>query len=76
MARAASNDEKKGGAPDTWAKLRPLLDAILPRFRHHYHPHQHLTIDEQIIPFHGRHRSIQFMEGQTCTMGIQEFRSV
>jgi hypothetical protein len=68
-----SDEDKKEGPPDTWAKLRPLLDAVLPRFRHHYHPHQHLTIDEQIIPFQGRHRSIQFMKDKPARWGFKNF---
>jgi hypothetical protein len=67
------DEEKKGESPDTWTKLRPLLDAVLPRFRDHYHPHQHLTIDEQIIPFQGRHRSIQFMKHKPARWGFKNF---
>lgn len=67
------DNEKEEESPDTWAKLRPLLDAVLPRFHHHYHPHQHLTIDEQIIPFQGRHRSIQYMKDKPERWGFKNF---
>ena len=71
--RVLHPEEEKRRSTRSWAKLRPLLDAVLPRFRHHYHPHHHLTIDEQIIPFQGRHRSIQFMKGKPARWGFKNF---
>ena len=69
-AHEHKGDSKRG---DSWAKLRPLLDPLLAACRAHYHPHQHLTVDEQIIAAKHRHRAIQFMPAKPARWGFKNF---
>ena len=39
---------------DRLFKIRPIIDAIIPKYEEHYQPKQQLSVDEMTIPFKGR----------------------
>jgi hypothetical protein len=70
-ADAEHKGEAKRG--DSWSKLRPLLDPLLAACRAHYHPHQHLSVDEQIIAAQHRHTAVQLMPAKPARWGFKNF---
>ena len=67
-------DRKRGGASgDMWSKLQPLLDSLLVACREHYHPHQHLSIDEQMIAAQHHHSAVHLMPSKPARWGFKNF---
>ena len=56
-----------------WLRVRWLLDQVIERSQYYYRPHQHLTIDEQMIAYLGRHVAVQFMKDKPHRWGFKNF---
>ena len=69
----AGERKRGGGGGDMWSKLRPLLDPLLAACHTHYHPHQHLSVDEQMIAAQHRHAAVQFMPAKPARWGFKNF---
>ena len=54
-------------------KVRPMLDVLLPRFRHHYNPRQQLILDEDMIPTENRLAVKQYIKDKPIKWGIKCF---
>ena len=54
------NDNEAADAEDRLAKVRPLFSAVQQSCAENYNLHQPIAIDEQMIPFKGRHVSKQY----------------
>ena len=46
------------------AKFRPLFDAINKQCAAHYKPKQHLSVDESMLPYFGKHGAKQYIHGK------------
>jgi hypothetical protein len=66
-----AEQEKRKKAADTWYKLRPLLDCVLRGCQNGYNPHRHLTIDEQMIAFKGRHDAVVYIPNKPHPKGFK-----
>src|SRR6218665_1537616 len=49
---------------DRMAKVRPLFTAMNERFVAAFPRHTHLSIDESMVPYYGRHSAKQFIRGK------------
>jgi hypothetical protein len=58
---------------DKLFKVRPLLDALVPRFRSEYKMHKECSIDEAMIPFKGRLAFKQYIKDKPTKWGIKVF---
>ena len=58
---------------DKLYKVRPMLDLLLPRFRYFYAPHQHLSLDEGMIPSKNRLAFKQYIKSKPIKWGIKAF---
>jgi hypothetical protein len=67
-----SKEEEIENDDDKWAKVRPLLDSVLAGCRNGYHPSRHLTVDEQIIAFSGRHDALVHLPNKPHGDGMEE----
>lgn len=54
-------------------KIRPFLDALVPRFTAVYAPSQNLSLDETLIKFKGRVHFRQFLPLKRSRFGIKGF---
>ena len=62
-----------GSTPRKIDKVKPLLDALLPRFQQLYKPSKNLSIDETMVGFRGRFGSKQYMPQKPTKWGIKAF---
>ena len=62
-----------GSTPKKIDKVKPLLDALLPRFQQLYKPSKNLSIDETMVGFRGRFGSKQYMPQKPTKWGIKAF---
>ena len=58
---------------DKLNKLRPLLDAILPKFGSLCYPGQNLSPDESMLKFKGRLSFLQYMPRKPIKWGMKAF---
>lgn len=64
-----NNDKLKKS--DRFAKIRPLADLLNSRFKE-FAPHQQLhCVDEQMVPYFGRHGCKQFIRGKPIRFGFK-----
>ena len=54
-------------------KLKMFLTKLVPKFRQHYSPSRHISIDETMIGFRGRFGSRQYMPQKPTKWGIKAF---
>ena len=54
-------------------KINPLVDCILENSQKYYVPGKHISIDEAMIAFRGRHSLIQFMPLKPIRYGFKAF---
>ncbi|XP_036317498.1 piggyBac transposable element-derived protein 3-like [Rhagoletis pomonella] len=52
-------------------KLRPLTDKLKERFRKNFVPEQHLSYDESMVEYFGRHSCKQFIRGKPVRFGYK-----
>lgn len=56
---------------DKMWKLRPLTDHLKANMLKHFHPEQHLSFDESMISYFGRHGCKQFIKGKPLRFGYK-----
>ncbi|KAI4455595.1 transposase is4 [Holotrichia oblita] len=56
---------------DKFAKLRPLINMMNSRFFTYSQLTEHLSIDESMIPYYGRHSAKQFIRGKPIRYGYK-----
>ena len=56
---------------DKFAKVRPLFDAINKTCLINYHPSQHVSIDDSMVPYFGRHGAKQYIYGKPIKFGYK-----
>ena len=49
---------------DRFGKVRPLLDAINKQCVAHYRPEQHLSVDDPMVTYFGKHNAKQYIHGK------------
>ena len=54
-------------------KVRPMLDILLPKFRHHFVPKQYISLDEGMIPTKNRLAIKQYIKDKPIKWGIKSF---
>ncbi|KAI7805246.1 putative piggyBac transposable element-derived protein 4-like [Triplophysa rosa] len=70
----AVNDQKRGTeAYDRLHRVKPLLDLIRNRCMSIYHPKQHISVDERMIPTKARLSFKQYMKAKPTKWGIKLF---
>lgn len=65
------SDNEKLDGDDRFAKVRPLLDILNERFLQFGVFHTHLSIDEQMVPYFGRHSCKMFIRGKPIRFGFK-----
>ena len=64
----------KGMDPrDHMGKLRPMMDHLQDAFRKAYIPETHLSFDESMVAYYGRHACKQFIRGKPIRFGFKNF---
>ncbi|XP_060782714.1 piggyBac transposable element-derived protein 4-like [Neoarius graeffei] len=59
---------------DPWHKVRPVMDHLNTKFKHHYIPSRDLSIDESMIGMKNRHAYIQYVPNKRHNrFGIKKF---
>ncbi|KAK8788203.1 hypothetical protein V5799_022020 [Amblyomma americanum] len=56
---------------DKLTKLRPLMTLLKARFLKHFQPVRHLSYDESMIEYYGRHGCKQFIRGKPIRFGYK-----
>ena len=56
---------------DKWANLRPLFDVVNKKLIQFGVFSHYLSIDEQIVPYFGRHSCKQFIRGKPIRFGYE-----
>lgn len=70
----ANNRDVEGDSPrDKLAKLRPLLNIVLPSFLRVYQPGRSLSPDETMVKFKGRVSFKQYMPRKAAKWGLKSF---
>ena len=58
---------------DKWAKLRPLINAVNSKLIQLGVFSKHLSIDEQMVPYFGRHSCKMFIRGKPIRFGFKNW---
>ena len=56
-----------------WGKLRPMMNHLQDAFQKIYIPERHLSFDESMVAYYGRHGCIQFIRGKPIRFGFKKF---
>ena len=64
-------DNENLPANDRMAKVRPLFNLMNENFVKHFPATQHLSIDESMVPYYGRHSAKQFIRGKPIRFGYK-----
>ena len=56
---------------DKFAKVRPLFDSINKQCKENYKPTQHVSVDESMVPYFGRHSAKQYIHGKPIKFGYK-----
>ncbi|XP_064480960.1 piggyBac transposable element-derived protein 2-like [Ornithodoros turicata] len=67
------NDSSKLDTTDRLYKLRPFLELLKAQFKRHGAIDEDLSIDESMIPYHGRHFAKQFIRGKPIRFGFKNW---
>lgn len=67
------NDNSKLQQEDRLYKLRPLVDILNKNFRKHGGFDEHLSIDESMVPYYGKHYAKQFIRGKPIRFGYKNW---
>lgn len=54
-------------------QVRPMMNLLLPKFRHYYRPSQYLSLDEGMIPATNRLGIKQYVKSKPIKWGIKSF---
>ena len=58
---------------DRMAKLRPFMSKLQERFRQNNYLDEHLSVDESMIPYYGRHYAKQYIRGKPIRFGFKNW---
>jgi len=64
-------DNEKLPVNDRMAKVRPLFNLMNENFVKHFPETRHLSIDESMVPYYGRHSAKQFIRGKPIRFGYK-----
>lgn len=64
-------DNKDLDKSDKFAKLRPLIDALNKKFLQFGIFSNYLSIDEEMVPYFGRHSAKMFIKGKPVRFGFK-----
>ena len=64
-------DNKSLDKTDRFAKVRPLFDAVNKQCVAYYKPDQHLSVDESMVPYFGKHGAKQYIHGKPIKFGYK-----
>lgn len=56
---------------DKFAKVRPMVNHINEQCKSNFIPEQNISIDESMIPYHGKHGAKQYMHGKPIPFGYK-----
>ncbi|XP_041364890.1 piggyBac transposable element-derived protein 3-like [Gigantopelta aegis] len=65
------SDDSNVDQTDKLFKFRYMIDNIGQAFKEHYVPHEHISVDEAMIPFKGRLSFKQYMKDKPVKFGIK-----
>ncbi|KAI4463877.1 transposase is4 [Holotrichia oblita] len=58
---------------DRLYKIRPLIDKLAKNFRQHGGLQEHLSIDESMVPYYGKHYAKQYIRGKPIRFGFKNW---
>ena len=58
-------------ASDKFSKVCPLINAINKQCKSNFITEQHISIDESMVPYHGRHGAKQYLHGKPIKFGYK-----
>ena len=64
-------DNKNLDKTDRFGKVRPLFDAINKQCVAHYRPEHHLSVEESMAPYFGKHVVKQYIHGKSIKFGYK-----
>jgi hypothetical protein len=67
------NDNSAIDKNDRLCKLRPIITELNQNFRFHGGLEEHLSIDESMIPYYGKHYAKQFIRGKPVRFGFKNW---
>lgn len=67
------NDNSKIDPSDRLYKLRPFIEALNTSFSVHGGIDEHLSIDESMIPYYGKHYAKQYIKGKPIRFGFKNW---
>ena len=62
-------DKNALNSSDKLSKVRPLFNAINKQRILHYQPTQHVSVDETMVRYFGKHGAKQYIHGKTLKFG-------
>ena len=65
------SDDSNVDQTDKLFKFRYMIDNVRRSFKEHYVPHEHILVDEAMIPFKGRLSFKQYMKDKPVKFGIK-----
>ena len=63
----ANNDDQDKN--DKFAKVRPLINLLNKQRLEHFFPEQHISVDESMVPYYGKHGAKQYIHGKPTKFG-------
>lgn len=67
------NDNSKLPSDDRLYKLRPFLEILGKNFRAHGGLDEHLSVDESMVPYYGKHYAKQFIQSKPIRFGYKNW---
>ena len=67
------NDNANIDRSDRLFKIRPLLNSLNENFKKHGGLDEHLSIDESMIPYYGKHYAKQYIKGKPIRFGFKNW---
>ena len=64
-------DNENFDITDRFGKIRSLFDAINKLCVAYYRPEQHLSVDELMVPYFGKHGAKQYIHGKPIKFGYK-----
>jgi len=71
MTNIHVSDNNNLAPNDRMAKVRPLFTALNQKFVKYFPQQQHLSVDESMVPYYGRHSAKQFIRGKPIRFGYK-----
>ena len=67
------NDNFLNDNTDKLYKLRPIITHLNDNFREHGRLEEHISIDESMIPYYGKHYAKQYIKGKPIRFGYKNW---